>query len=64
MTCAKIGLTILAAVILVFTLWPQIASQSVNQWVVSILAILVVVLTWVGTECRFCMDRPKMKSKK
>jgi len=54
MTCVNWGLTILAAVIFVFTVWPNWGGATATMWVVGIASVLIVIISWTGVECKPC----------
>lgn len=56
MVCTNWMLTILAIVIFIFTMWPSILGTAAT-WVVAISAVLILILTWTGVECKFCKQR-------
>ncbi len=64
MTCAKIGITIFAAFVLIFTFWPDLVNEGLSKSIIIISALFVILITWVGTECKWCKDLPKQKAKR
>lgn len=63
MSCAKIGIVVFALVIALFTLWPSISSPAVSQAVIIASVVIIALLAWTGTDCRWCA-RPAAKSSK
>jgi membrane-bound metal-dependent hydrolase YbcI (DUF457 family) len=58
MTCANSILTIFAAAILVFTIWPALIG-SATKWVIIVLAALIIVISWAMVNCKCCKTKKK-----
>lgn len=54
MTCVNWSLTILAAIIFVFGVWPGYLGAGATNWIVGIAAVLIVLISWTGVECKPC----------
>lgn len=61
MTCANWILTVLAVVVLVFTIWPAMLSSNADKWIIIIASVLAIIIVWTGTNCKWCEDMPKKR---
>jgi len=61
MTCANWILTVLAAIILVVTIWPSWFGATAKTWTIIIAAILVLITTWTAVDCKMCKNAKKKK---
>jgi hypothetical protein len=59
MTCANILLTVAAAVIFIFAVWPGVSDPVVVKWVVGIASLVILVAAWTMVECKFCSKKKK-----
>lgn len=64
MTCSNWMLSILAVVVFIFALWPGIAGVTVTKWIVGIAAVLILIISWTGVECKMCKKKPNTKAKR
>lgn len=62
MTCANIGLTLLALLAFSFTVWPAWGGETAMQWVVGIAMLLIIVIAWTGVHCK-CQPCPTKRKK-
>jgi hypothetical protein len=60
MVCANWILTVFAVATFIFVVAPGILGSE-TQWVVAIIAILTVVVTWTMVDCRICKTKPVRK---
>jgi len=54
MTCVNWSLTVLAAVIFLFGVWPGFVGDTATNWIIGISAVLILLITWTGVECKPC----------
>jgi len=54
-------LTVFALATFVFVVAPGILGASATQWVVAIIAILTVIVSWTMVDCRVCKNMKKGK---
>lgn len=61
MTCANWLITILSAIVLVFTIWPTLLGDLVAKYIIIITTIIIILIVWTGCSCKYCKNMPKKK---
>jgi hypothetical protein len=61
MTCANWILTVLAVVIFIFTMWPEMIGIVAAKWVIGIAVLAILIVAWTGVKCKYCECRSEAK---
>lgn len=63
MTCANWMITVLSAIVLIFTFWPGMLGATVSEWIIIISTLLIILVVWTGCNCKYCGKTIKSKKK-
>jgi hypothetical protein len=61
MACGNTIMTVLAAIILIANVWPNIVGAEATKWVTIIAAVVLIVAAWTVCDCRLCGRTPAKK---
>jgi hypothetical protein len=59
MTCVNWTLTVFAIATFIFAMWPEIIGATAAKWVISVIAVLILIIAWTGVICKPCSIRKK-----
>jgi cytosine/uracil/thiamine/allantoin permease len=66
--CCKYLDTILAAIILIFAIWPTFIPWINGKWIVAIAAIVILLHDLICKKCKSCelveKEKPKQRTRK
>lgn len=53
--------TVLAVVIFVFAVWPELVGMVASKWIIAIAAVLLLIHAWSCRNCGMCSPKGEMK---